>query len=293
MDNQFCKNCGQVNFPNSVTCTKCGQPLAQSKGAQFGQPGPPPTMDAAPPMGSNMPTPEKKSKKMYWIVGALLLFLVFSVGAILLVAVGLMFYAGSQSDDVASDDQKVERKDKESKTDEDDKEITAEDVDDKSSNSKNPMDDISFPSGKDVDFGDDSANNSGDINDETLLKFFMDKKSQVGKFKLIEAKTSSDRTIFPGRVAGVQAEYASGSTRIMHRVAVYKSVESAREDIDSYKEAVRVLKAKIRTSKEDQLIYTLKGIVYLAFYNPQGGLHEISSRNGNDILKYYNSYFEQ
>ncbi len=281
MENQFCSKCGQANLPNSGACSKCGQPLfsqaANNPNIQGGQP----------------PQSGKGNSKMYWIIGGIAAFLLVGVGIVLLAAVGLIFYASS-NDQTARDENQIERSESDSKSDDDDTKSAddsrEDDDSDDSGDSEKPMDDVTFPSGKDVDFGDEASN---DVDDASLLKFFFEKKSEVGPFKLIKAKTSTDRAYFPNRLAGIQAEYRSGSTNITHRAAIYKTIDDARDDIEVYKQEVKNSGAQIRSSKEDQIIYSRIGLVYLAFYNPQGGLHEISSKNGNDIIKYYNSYFTQ
>ncbi len=286
MDNKFCNKCGQANLPNSTSCTKCGQPLGQTGGAQFAQATPPSTIPGKPP------APVKKSKTMYWVIGGLALLLVLALGLVLVAAVGIFVYQNNQSDEVVRDDQDIQRKDRDSEDDED-SDLTEDDSDDtKTKDSDNPMDDISFPDGKDVDFGDDSSGNS-DIDNAALVRFFKDKKPKVGIFKLAKVVTSDDRSIFAKRLAGAEATYKSGRKVVIHRLAIYRSLDDAKGDVAAYKAAVRKIGGKIRSSKADQIIYAHKGLVYLAFYNPQGGLHELSSRNGDDILKYYKSYFKE
>ncbi|MCB1024009.1 MAG: hypothetical protein KDB79_06460 [Acidobacteria bacterium] len=276
MDNQFCKRCGQANFPDAKVCTKCGQGLLGTGGGSFPQ--------SAAATASKAP---KRNNKIYWIAGGIAAFLLLTVGVIILAAVGMFLYT-SGSPEVSRDDAPpVERRsddvsETDKKTDSDEKEDPPE--------SENPMGDVTFPSGKDVDFGEEARS---ELNDQTLLSFFLDKKSKVGAFTLVEAKTSSDKTIFPNRAAGLQAEYKNGTKRLVHRVAVYKSLSDAKGDIETYKSGLANSGARIRDKKQDQVIFDRAGLVYLAFYNPQGALHEISSKNGNDILKYYNSYFKQ
>ena len=228
---------------------------------------------------------------MYWIIGGVAVVLVLAVGAILLAAVGIFIYTNS-GNEVASDDTNVERKSDDGKDDQNDRDTGPDNPrDNRTSDSDNPLDDISFPSGKDVDFGDSGG--ASTVTNASLLKFFLQKKSKVGRFSLVKATTSDDKTVFPNRDAGIQAEYKNGRIKLTHRVAIYRSLDAARGDIATYRRGIRQAGARIRSSKEDQVIFTLKGLVYLAFYNPQGGLHEISSRNGNNIVRYYNSYFKQ
>ncbi len=288
MDNQFCSRCGQANFPDANACTKCGNALGRTSANPFSQGSAPNGIANQPITGAAASAP-KSNKKLYLIVGGIVAVLVVSVGAILLIAVGMLVYTNSEAER-PPDDTTVAKKtetdssDRESKNDED----NDGDESDKS-DSDNPLDDVKFPSGKDVDFGEEAKT---EINDQGLLSFFLDKKSKVGGFTLVEAKTSSDKTIFPNRTAGLQAEYKSGSKKVIHRVAIYRSLSDAKDDIDTYKKGLQNSGAKVRSSKEDQVIFDRAGAVYLAFYNTQGALHEISSQDGKDVLTYYNSYFE-
>lgn len=285
MDNQFCNRCGQANFPDANVCTKCGQALSRSSGSPFSQNAAPKGAVSQPNPG-HTPVSTKSNKKLYLIIGGVIAVLLVSAGAIILLAVGMLIYTSSDTE-VTRDDTTVA---KESDSDTDKNSETKKDNDDSSDskNSDNPLDDVTFPSGKDVEFGEEAKN---EITDQSLLSFFLDKKSKVGAFTLVEAKTSSDKTIFPNRTAGLQAEYKSGSKTIIHRVAIYKSLNDAKDDIDTYKKGLQNSGAKVRSSKEDQVIFDRAGAVYLAFYNTQGALHEISSRDGKDVLAYYNSYF--
>lgn len=278
MQNQFCKKCGQANFPNERNCSKCGQPLGVGADA-FGSGYPPPTKMP----GQIPPRVEKKSKTIYWIVGGLAAAMVIFVGLAVIVAAGIFLYT-TTGDEVTHEYPATEKDspDRESSDERDSDPPTKSDSD-------NPLDDITFPSGKDVTFGDETNTT---MNDKILLNFFLQKKAVIGRFRLVEVKTTTDRNIFPNRSAGVQAEYKNGRKRIYHRVAIYRSLQDARNDIETYKRNVKNSGARIRSSKEDQLIFVLKGLVFLAFYNQQGGLHEISSRNGNDILRYHKNYFK-
>ena len=290
MDNQFCNKCGQANFPNAPVCTKCGEALSGSGSNKADFQSPPPTMAASRSVGSQSATPEKKSKTMYWIIGGVAALLLFAVGLVILVAIGIFVYTNNQSDEVARDETELQHKETNSKKD-DDTDIFSDDTKDTKTKSDNPMDDISFPSGNDIDFGEKPDGNKSSLDNAALVQFFKGKKSKVGIFKLVNVVSSNDKTIFAKRLAGVQANYSSGRKRIIHRLAVYSSLNEAKGDIAAYKAAVKKIRGRIRSSKADQIIYSHKGLVYLAFYNQQGGLHEISSKSGNDIIKYYNSYF--
>ncbi|MEZ5344172.1 MAG: zinc ribbon domain-containing protein [Pyrinomonadaceae bacterium] len=291
MDNKFCSRCGQANFPDANICTKCGNALSSGAEPQFSQ-NPSARAAGGGSAGSMSETSAKSNKKLYIIVGGILAVLVISIGAIILLAVGMLLYTNSQSE-VVRNDTPAERKtesDTDEKTDSQDAEDDDSGDDSESGDSDNPLDDVTFPSGKDVEFGEETKS---EINDASLLSFFLSKKSKVGAFSLVDAKTSSDKTIFPNRSAGLQAEYKSGSKKVIHRVAVYRSLNDAKGDIDTYKRALQNSGAKVRSSKEDQVIFDRAGAVYLAFYNTQGALHEISARDGKDVLAYYNSYFEK
>ncbi len=265
MDNQFCKKCGQANLPNTSFCSKCGADLDAAK-VRSGS------------SSSAEAEPAKKSK-LPWILGGLAALLILGIGVVLLAGVGLYFYTQSSNETVT--ERKVD------KPEADKPEITA-DPDGEKTDSDNPLGDVPFPSGKDVDFGEETATG---ISDESLVDFFRTKKSKVGRFRLVNVKTTADRSIFPNRLAGIQAEYKAGSKRIIHRAAMYKSTGAASEDIASYKQNIKKAGARFRMNKKSQAIFSLEGITYLAFYNAQGGLHEISARNPKDILRYYNSYF--
>jgi len=283
MQNQVCNNCGQENIPSSFKCAKCGQPLGQPPGGGFRAQG-----SAQQPSGA--PDGGKKSNKIFWIIGGVVAVLLIGAFFVVIAAAGLAFYLSNQQETTRREFPAPERSpvtNNGEKKNDPSKEIPDSD-DSTNTGSDNPLDDVSFPSGKDITFGDQS---SGTMNNKVLLNFFVQKKSKVGRFTLANVKTSTDRSIFPGRRAGVQAEYKRGSRKLTHRVAIYDSLDDAKSDIATYRGMVRKSGAKIRSSAEDRLVFVLRGSVYLAFYNQQGGLHEISSRNGNDLIGYYNSYF--
>ena len=270
MQNQFCKKCGQANFPNATSCSKCGHLIEVSSGVPQG-------------FSAKRTAPEKKSNTKYWIIGGVLtVFLVVGVLGILVVG-GFLVYLSS-SDQITRENPVPESSTPTTDRTDDRRDAPTPTT---SRNSDNPLDDVTFPTGKDVTFGDETKTT---MNDKVLLNFFLQRKKVVGRFKLFEVKTSTSREFFPNRSAGVQAEYRSGRKRLFHRVAIYKSVENARSDILAYKRNVKSSGAKIRSSTQTRLVFVLKGVVYLAFYNAQGGLHEMSSRNGNDISKYFAAY---
>jgi len=270
MENQFCKKCGQANFPNATSCSKCGQVL---NAPSFGS-------DTPRGFSSEQKPAQKKSNTKYWIIGGILaVFLIIAVFGIIAGA-GLLVYLNS-SNEVTRDYPAPESSPTKDRRDD------STPVPPKKSDSDNPLDDVTFPTGNDVTFGDETSTT---MNDKILLNFFLKQKKVVGRFKLVNVKTSTSREFFPNRSAGVQAEYKNGRKRLLHRVAIYKSIGDARSDIATYKRNVKNSGARIRSSTQTRLIFVLKGFVYLAFYTPQGGLHEMSARNGNDITQYFNAY---
>ncbi len=275
MQNQFCKKCGQANFPNATSCSKCGQ--ATNSQAAFGSDNAPRTVMPNKFLGAS----EKKSKAVFWIIGGLLAVTLIVVGLAMVIGAGVFLYTVNGDEAVRDYPAKEEKSPDLELKDERDNDPPPK------TDSDNPLDDITFPSGKDVTFGDET---SSTMNDKVLLNFFLQKKRVVGKFKLVDVKTTTDKTIFPNRSAGVQAEYKSGSKRLLHRVAIYTSIENARSDIATYKQNVKNSGAKMRGSRENQLSFVLKGVFYFAFYNPQGGLHEMSARNSKDISRYFAAY---
>ena len=274
MDNQFCKSCGQANVPGSTVCTKCGQALSTAGNNPINQP------NQAPNPGAQNQAPQsaapKKSSKKFWIIGGIAAFLLLSAGLIVVAAVGGVLYFNSQSkDDVVYDYPKPDQTPK--KADDDD-----------GGDSDNPLDDINFPTSGDTDFG--GGGNNGSVTDSVLVNFFETKKTRVGSYKLDNAKRMGGKGAFPGKAAGASARYVSGSKTIVHEISVYSNKDNARRDFDSFKKRER-RGAKVRSNKRDQIIFAKGKLVYLAFLNPQGGIHVISSRRGPDIITYYKSYF--
>lgn len=284
MDNQFCKNCGQANFPNAATCTKCGNALSSIAGSQFGASNePPPTMVANQQIPQvSAPKAEKKSNKMYWVIGIVAVLLIFFVGLIGIAGIGTFLYLNNQevardypNDKPQKDDPTADTKD----------ETLAEDDD--------SLSDIKFPPTDSSDGGMNDEQNTGNekVTDAALIGFFTTQKSNVGKFKLQNVTATDDSSIFPNRIAGVVAKYASGSKRLTHNFAAYSSNSSLKDDFDEYKRKAKSSGGKVTNSTATSVIYIKGSLVYFAFYNPQGGLHEMSSRVGKDILKYHNDYF--
>ncbi|NNE99150.1 MAG: hypothetical protein HKN25_09045, partial [Pyrinomonadaceae bacterium] len=111
-------------------------------------------------------------------------------------------------------------------------------------------------------------------------------------YRLRTARAMEGGGFFPGKAAGARGVYLSGSKSIVHEISVYRSKDTAKSDFASFKRRVRRDGGKIRSNKSEQIIFSMKKLVYLGFLNPQGGIHLISSRNGNDIITYYNAYFK-
>ncbi len=293
MQNQFCRKCGQVNFPNASTCTKCGNPLSQTSNNPYGtSEEPPPTMMAN-QQYSNSPSPpasEKKSKTKFFVIGGIVVVLLLFIGILGIAGVGALLYFSSQ-DEVASADNSDKKTDDETKG-ESDSESDGDSTDDtKTGGDDNPLSDIKFPptSGSDENIGDSSGN--AKVSNAQLMDFFLKEKSTVGKYTLKNVKTTDSRDNFPNRTAGVTAEFYKGSTKVTHDVALYDSMSSIKDDFNDHKNGARRGGGKIQTSKDTSIIYIKGSLVYLAFYNPQGGFHVMSSRNGKDILEYHNAYF--
>jgi hypothetical protein len=289
MHNQFCKRCGQANFPNATACTKCGNPLMSASNNPFGSGGePPPTMMGGGQQFSS-PSPEHgKSKTKFFVIGAIAVVLVLFIGLIGIAGVGALVYYSNQ-DEVVRDDSGRDKPADDAPSDTTDSP--------NSSGDDNPLSDIKFPStddsgtssGGDNSGGDSSG--SGKVTDAQLLSFFLQEKSTVGKYQLKNVKTTDSRDNYPNRTAGATAEYEKGSTKVTHEVALYESTGSLKEDFDDYASKAKSGGGKVQTSKETSIIYIKGSLVYLAFYNPQGGFHVMSSNDGKDILEYHNAYF--
>lgn len=284
MHNQFCKRCGQANFPDANVCTKCGTPLERQPGGSYGQGSePPPTMMAGQQYGGAASAGGSgKSNTKYFVFGGIALVLVLLVGLIGIAGIGAVVYFSGQEGEVAQDDTG-----RDTGTADDEGTDTGPSSDDDDS----PLSDIEFPAGgNDDDMGDSTSTSTGKVTDAQLLQFFLKEKATVGKFSLKKVTTTDSRDKFPNRTAGATAEYTKGSSTVIHEVALYDSASSIKEDFDAHKAQARK-GGRIQTSKETSIIYVKDGKVWLAFYNPQGGFHVMSSRNGNDILEYHNAYF--
>ncbi len=269
MDNQFCKNCGQANSPNVAICTKCGKPLTPSANNPFGVSN---AIPAAPP-----PPAEKKNNKMFWILGIAGVLLILGIGLLGIVGIGSYFYFSSKSDvvyDYPNDKPQP---------------VNADKKDDDDS-----LSDIDYPSnGSDEDLSDSPNNNQpANITNKQLKGFYKAKKSTVGNWKLQSVVKSFSKASFENRDAGVRASYKSGSKKLNHSFSFYKSASSMESDFDAYIDNVKSSGGVVRTTTPTSIIYTKGGLVYFAFHNPQGGLHEISSNDGKDILKYHDDYFD-
>ena len=300
MDNKFCKNCGQANFPNANVCTKCGNAFEQNQGNQFGSSQePPPTVMAGNqfqvPIQSNQPNnqsnnappPKKKSNTKYFVFGGIAVVLLLFIGIIGIAGIaGVMYYTTQQDSEVVRDypAEDDSGKDNDSKKDSKDSDKTDDDDD-------NPLSDIEFPSTGGNDDGLDKTKNNGKISNQILISYFKTQKQKVGSFSLNSVLEDEDNRNFPGNIAGVRAKYSKGSTSLTHEFAAYDSMSDLGDDFRDYKRKVKSSGGKVKTDKPTTLIYIKGPLVYLAFYNPQGGFHIISSRLGKDILTYHDDYF--
>lgn len=285
MQNQFCKNCGQANLPNSSTCTKCGNPLNKGTNNPFG----------ANNVASSTPPPKKKSNMIFWVAGIVVVLLVLFVGLVGIAGIGGYFYFTSQ--------EKVEREypgrdpkqddDKPTKDDDEPKKDDTKDDDSKGNDDDSPLSDIKFPSteGSDDDLGETTKTGGGKVTDAQLVAFFLTQKPKVGRYTVKNATTLGGGGNSPNRMAGAKAEYRSGSKKVFHEIALYDSKPSLADDFAAYKRKARSGGGRVQTTKATSIIYIKGRLVYLAFYNPQGGFHIMSSRNGKDILAYHNAYF--
>lgn len=260
MHNQFCKNCGQANFPDANNCTKCGNPLAPT---------------AAVDQQASKPNPvAEKSNKKYWIAGIVGVLLLSFLGLIGIGAIGAIFYF-STKDEVVREYPAPEKKPAEDEPLEDD---------------DSPLSDIKFPpTGGSDELKKETGNSK--LTDEVLISFFKNLKPKVGKYRLRDVVAIKGTSKFPSRNAGATARYRSGSKRVTHEVGLYEAIGDAKDDFASYKRFVKRTGGKIKTNKKTSIVYIKGPLVYLAFYNQQGGFHIMSSRNGKDILKYHNDYF--
>ncbi len=265
MHNQFCKNCGQANFPEANACTKCGNALNPNLVAnqQF----------------AKTPTPKKKSNKKIWIAAIVGVLLLSVVGLIGIAAVGGLLYFSSKKQVVREYPVPIKTPKKDISGD-----------DDGGKDDDSPLSNIKFPpSGGDDDL--ERETGDGKITDEVLLSYFKNLKPKVGRYRLKDVVAITGTSKFPNRNAGATARYTSGSKRVTHEVGLYKSINDTEDDFGTYKRAVKRRGGRIKTSKKTSIIYIKGRLVYLAFYNTQGGFHIMSSRNGKDILKYHNDYF--
>ncbi|MFV0389186.1 MAG: zinc-ribbon domain-containing protein [Pyrinomonadaceae bacterium] len=268
MNNKFCNRCGQANQPNSNICTKCGASLTQGS-----QPNP--------NVQQNQPAhPGKKSNTLYWVLGIGAVLIVLFIGLIAVVGIGFLVLS-SQTKETEITTSRSEKTN--NQTGDNDGQTQNE-----SDSSNDPLSDVKFPSEDGEDFG---GQKSTSMDNSTLKAYFTEKKRTVGPFTLDKIETSDDYSLFPNRDAGAEAIYSSGSAKVLHRVALYSSLEGAEKDAEGYKEMVRNFEGKIISQKSDQIIWVYKGVTFLGFNNKQGGLHEISSKNSKDILTYYKAYF--
>ncbi len=256
MNNQFCKQCGQANFPNAATCSKCGNALTgQANQNPFNAPQQEPPKTMMPNFqANNYPKPEKKSNTMFWVIGGVAVFLILAIGVVGIAAVGGFLYFNSSKTEVVKDDPPPKPRD---------------------------------------DRNDDKpdSNDTSVLTDSQLEDFIKNTRSRVGRYKLDNVKPFKGSD-FGGRNAGVTALYVNGSRRVVHSIAMFSSYDDASRDFNRYKRAIRSTKGyRVRSSQKDRIIFSYKGSVFLAFCNNAGGCHELISKNGNHILDYYDSYF--
>jgi hypothetical protein len=290
MDNKICTKCGQVNFPNANNCTKCGNALNAAENNPFSAGGdPPPTMMPG-HFSATPPGAEKKSNKMFWIIGIVVVLLVSFVGLLGVIGIGSYIYYSSKKEVVYDYPKPKPEKDK---TPKDDSNKDNNDKADPTDDDGSPLSDIKFPTttGGDDGMKDNQSGGNAKVTDAQLLSFFLEKKSKVGSFTLKDVTTTDSKAKFPNRIAGVSAQYTSGSKKLTHNFAAYDSVGQLKDDFDEYMQEAKRSGGKITNTTATSVIYIKGSLVYFAFYNPQGGFHEMSSRVGKDILKYHNDYF--
>lgn len=246
----------------------------------------PSNLSAAPPKAA------KKSNKMYWIIGIVVVLLVAFVGLLGVVGIGGYIYYSSQKEVVRDYPNNKPQEDETPKDDSDNTEKNS-DKGDTGDDDGSPLSDIKFPTttGGDDGLKDSQTSGNAKVTDAQLLSFFLVKKSKVGSFTLKDVKATDSKAKFPNRIAGVSAQYTSGSKKLTHDFAAYASNDPLKDDFDEYVKEVKSSGGKITNSTPTSVIYVKGSLVYFAFSNPEGGFHEMSSRVGKDILKYYNDYF--
>lgn len=315
MENKFCRNCGQANFPQVTTCAKCGAKLVQSPDSTnpFNTPSathqnePPPTiavkadsLEIPPPnqpkfgqtppnqAGFNPPPPPNqmkvsqtnsggKSSKMYWIVGGVagVLVLFFFVAAI--AGIGGYFYLNSSSDQETTRDYPV--------SDDEDRDKTDNTGDEKDDDGKSKMPRISTKS--------DTKETTGKFTNDELIAYVEDNKKTVGKYKLQSVKPINIEQYFSDKDAGISALYKSGSKKVVHNMSMYSKANTAQADYRKYVDLVKSTKAEVVSEEGGNLIYRLEGMVFFVFCNESGGCHQMVSKDGKDISDYYDSYFKK
>ncbi len=260
MNNKFCNVCGQANLPDSSTCSKCGNSIANLGGQQPIQA----TQVQRPATPPSHPKTKKKSNTIYWVLGIGSVFLVMFFMLAIVAGAALMIYNTRTSEDI----------------------VVTRDAD---SESKRSTSDKSEPSRDEVNEDLPIA----EVDNAQLEAFFRERRAKVGKYSLVSVRSSNDKTIFPNRNAGVEATYRSGTRKIVHRAAIYASNSAAKTDGENYREAIENLDAEIRINKSDRIVYVYRGLTYFAFDNKKGGLHEVSSKSGVDIVKYSAIFFKE
>jgi hypothetical protein len=272
-------------MPNAGVCTKCGNALNQISNVKSGGSAEeeyPPTM-MSPQFMKDQTAPGKKgNKKIFLIVGIVVVLLVVFTGLLGIAAIGGYVYFSNQPTVVRENTTPASKKDQPVDKDADDK-----DVDDGS-----PLSDIKFPSNGGND-GVEIEKNTGNegLSNAKLIVFFSSEKSKVGRFLLSKVKTIDADYVFSERIAGVTANYKKGSTPLTHSFAAYQSNDLLKADFADYKKKVKNAGGRIAKSTATSIIYSKSGLIYFTFYNPQGGVHEFSSRRVEDIQEYHDSFF--
>ena len=241
----FCKNCGQANSSFEYSCTKCGLNLGNpspnlSNKSPFGASEDDPyktivvgqnDIDQAINTASSTQTPTnntaKKSNKLYWIlggVGALVL-----VGGFLLVALigGIYLYSSGGDEEIARDYPRNEEP-------------------------ENP------PAGREKDdTPSDFPGSDGELTDAKVVEF-LDKRKNIGSFKLISANTQ-DTLKLPTKVfvlseASAYSTYLSnrGKNAVVVFMGVYNSAKTSKSDYDLTIRNIKTNGSKnVKTASED------------------------------------------
>lgn len=266
MHNQFCKNCGQANFPDASRCSKCGSNLT---GASAQAQTPPPSPQSAPPnlKASGSPETSKKSSNKFLIIGGIAAVFILILGFIGVIAgIGGYFYLTSNGTDEPSvQNQTVPE------------------------NSALPA--VDLETNKEVSENEPDSPPSGTMTDAKLEGYMKNDRRTVGSYTLDNVKPFKGED-FSGRIAGITALYTKGGKSVVHSIAMYGSYNEASDGFEKYKRGIGSMQgSQIRSNEADRIIFSHEGSVFLTFCNKAGGCHELISKDGNTILDYYNSYF--